>query len=1001
MDFEVHRLRIGNWKPDAIKTVACDDKFSHNLAIGKENGEIEIVDPVDNFAMLLSVTGRDDFCLQALTWSNFISENGRNRLFGISLKGFLFEVNLNEGAIVHVTDCFSSAVWALQSSPRSDTLAVGCEDGVVRLFDFGHHRRAPDYLKSLTTSGARVLCLAYHQTLPKLVIGSADGVIRVLDETSGRVLQRLSATTPVGQSCSIWSIVLLRDETIVSGDSNGRVLVWDGQRGVATHCFTQHSADVLALAVSRDETQLFAAGVDGKVVCLRRGGSGINGSSHSSATSSSGASLGSSANGSSHSGAQAWQYTHSQRSHTHDVFCLALCSTSTHQRQLPAYHRKRKRTVGDLGILGSSQSLGEAGVLGQYSGYHSGDCLVSGGLDAKLCVYAVQDFARLRPLYLPFLPQGQDAVQHDAQYKVVALKQDRHIDLWLTGLDLQSMVGQSSNSSGESTTHSPEYALRVSVRGPEHVSCVALSPCGSLLACATPPAAQSTSSAPSLHVWHLLQSETAIAVKSRVALPATLHLGHVTSLSFVPERQQLAVFDGSAQRLYLLQFVKHVDVFGCEVTASIDCADDASNSQSLNHQYSNHGNTSSSSRSIGGAAPRKLVSSHCGRFLAYTSATRYIENHLPNLPPTPSGVSGASAATPVSSSGNHSAAASSNSNPTAQSAQSLRIVSSHTVTVVDVSRSCVAFKVKGLPSAAVDIAFSSAFGANGSTASPVPSLLVLQQNGSLKCFDFSQHHPRPLPLPCSALPGHSTAVEVRLPHRLRFPLQHMALQSSVYLASNTGGKHSNSSIGNQTHTGLFLYGQMQSVFVDLAQPQPETPRVVQPSYLMTPAQVALQQSLAQDFAQTHACPVRVLQASVPIGNGYNSSGAVGGNGESAAVDPAAVDEATVGSNNGNKKRKVQFVGGKETTTAAVGMASNDASNAAGSAAASPASSSNCCLVDVYRNVLHMGFLSFPATNATASAVTASGKKTKKSENTAVTDTQTSAGAAAKQVLVSE
>lgn len=42
MDFEVHRLRIGNWKPDSIKAVACDDKFSHNLAIGKENGEIEV-----------------------------------------------------------------------------------------------------------------------------------------------------------------------------------------------------------------------------------------------------------------------------------------------------------------------------------------------------------------------------------------------------------------------------------------------------------------------------------------------------------------------------------------------------------------------------------------------------------------------------------------------------------------------------------------------------------------------------------------------------------------------------------------------------------------------------------------------------------------------------------------------------------------------------------------------------------------------------------------------
>lgn len=899
MDFEVHRLRIGNWKPDSIKTVACDDKFSHNLAIGKENGEIEvsylanlsgsdrllivlllsqILDPVDNFAMLLRVTGRDDFRLQALSWSKFVSENGRSRLFGISLKGFLFEVNLDEGTVVHVTDCYSSAVWALAACPRSDTLAVGCEDGAVRLFEFGHSRRAPDYLKSLTTAGSRVLCLAYHQTLPKLVLGSADGVIRILDETSGRVLQRLSATTPVGQSCCIWSVTVLRDETLVSGDSNGRVLVWDGQRGVATHCFTQHSADVLALAVSHDETQLFAAGVDGKVVCLRRN-----------AASSSGAP------GAAHS---AWHYTHSQRSHTHDVLCLALCATATHQRQLPAYHRKRKRTVGDLGILGGAQALGEAGVVGQYSGYHSGDCLVSGGLDAKLCVYAVQDFARLRPLYLPFLPQGQDAVQHDADYRLVALKQGRHLDVWLTNLRLAVQRPRSNSRVDDSATgeelveeaaEPPTWALRVSVKGPEQLGAAALSSCGSLLAAA--------SAAGGLHLWQLLRSDSAVTVRAKVALPPTLQLGHVSALQFRPAaavakgaRAELAAFDGSSQRLWLLRFrdASEDDASGawrCEVAAVVDCADAA--------------HASPAARSIGAGAPRRLAFSPCGRYTALTGATKYLESHGDEAGATSAGAS---------------------------------IVAAHSVVVVDMARGGVVCRLRALPSAPADLSFASLTNATAAEdGERPPALLVLQQNGALKAFDLVAH--RPLALPCAALAGRAPAAELRLPHRLRFPLQHIATQRGA--------------------ARVFLYGQMQAVYVSLEEPQPDTPRVVQPSYLMTPAQLSRQTALAHELRQKTGRH-RVVQASAPV-----SAAAATGDDESAAQDAdAAVPQ---------KKRKVQFDAKDSLETQSAQTPS----------AAGP-SSNNCCLVDVYRNVLHMGLLSAPDTRLDTDAAPTSAKKLKKS-----------------------
>ena len=50
---------------------------------------------------------------------------------------------------------------------------------------------------------------------------------------------------------AVWSVVFLSDNTVISGDSAGKVQVWDSQMGtlIRTHLVTKW--DVMALAVSR------------------------------------------------------------------------------------------------------------------------------------------------------------------------------------------------------------------------------------------------------------------------------------------------------------------------------------------------------------------------------------------------------------------------------------------------------------------------------------------------------------------------------------------------------------------------------------------------------------------------------------------------------------------------------------------------------------------------------------------------------------------------------
>ena len=41
MTADIHRLRFGNWMPNAIKSIACDP-FSNHVAIGRIDGDIEV-----------------------------------------------------------------------------------------------------------------------------------------------------------------------------------------------------------------------------------------------------------------------------------------------------------------------------------------------------------------------------------------------------------------------------------------------------------------------------------------------------------------------------------------------------------------------------------------------------------------------------------------------------------------------------------------------------------------------------------------------------------------------------------------------------------------------------------------------------------------------------------------------------------------------------------------------------------------------------------------------
>ncbi len=55
---------------------------------------------------------------------------------------------------------------------------------------------------------------------------------------------------------------------MVSGDSSGTVQLWDRQHGTLLQAFSQHNADVQAMAASTDGNTIFASGIDVQVCSM-------------------------------------------------------------------------------------------------------------------------------------------------------------------------------------------------------------------------------------------------------------------------------------------------------------------------------------------------------------------------------------------------------------------------------------------------------------------------------------------------------------------------------------------------------------------------------------------------------------------------------------------------------------------------------------------------------------------------------------------------------------
>lgn len=71
-----------------------------------------------------------------------------------------------------------------------------------------------------------------------------------------------------GNDCLIWSLKLVGEDALFSGDSQGDLAVWDTNHGTLTQSFNTLKADVTCIEENKARGIVYATGVDARILSV-------------------------------------------------------------------------------------------------------------------------------------------------------------------------------------------------------------------------------------------------------------------------------------------------------------------------------------------------------------------------------------------------------------------------------------------------------------------------------------------------------------------------------------------------------------------------------------------------------------------------------------------------------------------------------------------------------------------------------------------------------------
>lgn len=185
--------------------------------------------------------------LEGLAWAG-------DRLFSVDLNGTLIEWNLLTMRPIHKQRPTGNALWCLDVNQANTQLAVGSEEGHINILNLENGELA--YKSLFNKQQGRVLCCKFDLSGERLVTGST-GVVRIWDVAKGNTLHTMTLQE---RSAHIHSLLVLRDNTIIAGDSLGYVTMWSGDNATQLETSKVLDSHVFALAINEEQNRLVCSG---------------------------------------------------------------------------------------------------------------------------------------------------------------------------------------------------------------------------------------------------------------------------------------------------------------------------------------------------------------------------------------------------------------------------------------------------------------------------------------------------------------------------------------------------------------------------------------------------------------------------------------------------------------------------------------------------------------------------------------------------------------------
>ncbi|KAJ3828506.1 WD40 repeat-like protein [Lentinula raphanica] len=454
----VHRCRFIDFDPASITSLAfpplplpsikSPKHFSNHpnfgtLAVGRANGNIDLCEwtglrnePQSQQAWVIRKTlpglypSKVDSLAFVIREPHTIKQDqvpkaSDLRLFSSGGGSELLEWDIETSTVRRTINSQGGTIWCISANPAGTVLALGCEDGTIRLISVAddtltHHKRF-DRVKG------RILSVAWGPPTPKvkpdededddydddewldswLVTGCSDSSLRKWDASSGRMLDRMGTEKIRGERTLVWAVATLGDGTIVSGDSLGMVKFWDSRTCTQVQSFKSHGADVLCLAVGPDGLATYSSGVDQKLVQYARVKT-TQGSENSSEIRSK----------------TRWTQTSSRRMHAHDVRSLALWPPYTplppsHKRQFPSEIAPVIASGGlDMSVVVTPAALPSSTLLSKVIN------------PLATSVHATFDDSYHRRLAYSSGPSSTSAIHVARQARLLTCMRDSRVSIW-------------------------------------------------------------------------------------------------------------------------------------------------------------------------------------------------------------------------------------------------------------------------------------------------------------------------------------------------------------------------------------------------------------------------------------------------------------------------------------------------------------------------------------------------------------------------------------------